>query len=171
MKMTWCGWKSKENCHVLLNQFPGNIHSKTLGCRKIKSVFKDLKWCFNASWGLKGLKTTNIVVLSTLRVNPVSNRYHGTTWHASHIWRARFLSEFLHFINFCHWRRLVDLADVSTPASTSPNITVSCLQTSLYHYAKPKNRICLLCLLGYQRVYLALGKVADAHFHIQEDDL
>ena len=55
MKMIWCGWKSKENCHVLVNLFHGNIHSKTLCCSKIKSVFRDVKWCFNASWGLKGL--------------------------------------------------------------------------------------------------------------------
>ena len=55
--MIWCGWKSKENCHILVNQFQGNIYSKTLVCRKIKSVFRDLKWCFNASRGLKGLKS------------------------------------------------------------------------------------------------------------------
>ena len=29
--------------------------SKPLGCKKIQSVFMDVKWCFNASWGLKGL--------------------------------------------------------------------------------------------------------------------
>ena len=56
MKMTWSGWKGKENCYVLVNQFYGNIHSKTFGCWKIKSVFTDVKWCFNASWGLKGLR-------------------------------------------------------------------------------------------------------------------
>ena len=56
MKMIWCGLKIKENCHVsLINQFHGDCHSKTLGCRKIKCVFRDVKWCFNASWGLKGL--------------------------------------------------------------------------------------------------------------------
>ena len=27
-----------------------------LGCWKSKSVFRDVKWCFNASWWLKGLK-------------------------------------------------------------------------------------------------------------------
>ena len=48
MKMIWCGWKSKENCHVLVNQFHGNFRSKTLGCRKIRSDFRDVKWCFNA---------------------------------------------------------------------------------------------------------------------------
>ena len=55
MKMIWSGWKIKENCHVLVNQFHGNFHSKTVSCRKMKSVFMDVKWCFNASWGLKGL--------------------------------------------------------------------------------------------------------------------
>ena len=29
-----------------------------LSCREIKSVFRDVKWCFNASWGLKGLMNT-----------------------------------------------------------------------------------------------------------------
>ena len=61
MKMTWCGWKIKNNCHVMLNQFHGNYHYKTLSCWKITSVFRDVKWCFNASWGLKGLnKDENI---------------------------------------------------------------------------------------------------------------
>ena len=55
MKMIWSGWKNKENCHVLESQFHGNFHSKTLSCSKIKTVFRDVKWCFNASWGLKGL--------------------------------------------------------------------------------------------------------------------
>ena len=40
---------------VLVNQFHGNFHSKTICCRKIKFVFRDVKWCFIASWGLKGL--------------------------------------------------------------------------------------------------------------------
>ena len=53
--MTWCGWRSKENCHILVNQFHGNFRSKTLSCRIIRSVIRDVKWCFNASWGLKGL--------------------------------------------------------------------------------------------------------------------
>ena len=55
MKMIWCGWKSKETCYILVNQFHVNLHSKTLSCREIKSVLKDVKWCFNASWGLKWL--------------------------------------------------------------------------------------------------------------------
>ena len=53
--MTWCGLKIKENYNVLVNQFHGNFRSKTLSCREIKYVFRDVKWCFNASWGLKGL--------------------------------------------------------------------------------------------------------------------
>ena len=51
-------FKIKKNCHVLVNQFHGNIYSETLGCGKIKCFFRDVKWCFNASWGLKGLSTT-----------------------------------------------------------------------------------------------------------------
>ena len=55
MKMIWCGLKFEENHHGLVNKLHENLRSKTLDCRKIKSVFKDVKWCFNASWGLKGL--------------------------------------------------------------------------------------------------------------------
>ena len=62
MKMIWCGLKIKENYHVLVNQFQGHFRSKTLGCRKIKSVFRDVKWCFNASCGFKGLKRFPAVV-------------------------------------------------------------------------------------------------------------
>ena len=61
MKMIWSGWKNEKNCHVLVNQFHGNIHPKTCkspSYRKIKSVFRDVKWCFNASWGLKGLESS-----------------------------------------------------------------------------------------------------------------
>ena len=39
----------------MVNQFPGNFRSKTPSCRKIKSVFRDVKLCFNAPWGIKGL--------------------------------------------------------------------------------------------------------------------
>ena len=55
MKIIRCGLKIKENHHVLVNKFHGNLCSKTVRCRKIKSVFRDVKWCFNASWRLKGL--------------------------------------------------------------------------------------------------------------------
>ena len=37
------GDKVTKNCHVLVNQFHENIHSKTLGCGKIRSVFRDVK--------------------------------------------------------------------------------------------------------------------------------
>ena len=42
----------------MVNQFHGIFNSKTPschGCRKIKSVFMDVKWYFNASLGPKGL--------------------------------------------------------------------------------------------------------------------
>ena len=42
--------KIKENYHVLVNQSHGHFRSKTVCCRKIRSVFRD------ASWGFKGLK-------------------------------------------------------------------------------------------------------------------
>ena len=48
--------KIKENCHVLVNQFRGDDRSKSLSCRKTQYIFRDVKLCFNASWGLKGLK-------------------------------------------------------------------------------------------------------------------
>ena len=43
MKMIGCGLKIKENCNVLVNQFHGNFHSKTLSFWKIESVFRDVK--------------------------------------------------------------------------------------------------------------------------------
>ena len=58
--MIWNGWKTKENCNVLVNQFHVNFNSKALSYRKIKSVFREVIWCFNASWGLKELKQLNI---------------------------------------------------------------------------------------------------------------
>ena len=67
MKMTWCGLKINENCHVLVNQLHGNFHSQTLCCWKIKSVFSDVKWCFNASWGLKGLRC---LIIWYIYINP-----------------------------------------------------------------------------------------------------
>ena len=54
-------FKIKENYHVLVNQFHGNFRSKTLCCRKIKSVFREVKWCFSASWGLKGLNGSQYI--------------------------------------------------------------------------------------------------------------
>ena len=49
MKMIW--WLPRN----LVNQFHGNFGYKSLGCRRIKYVSRDVKWCFNASWRLKGL--------------------------------------------------------------------------------------------------------------------
>ena len=31
-----------------------------VSCRKIKYVLRDVKWCFNALWGLKGLNRAYI---------------------------------------------------------------------------------------------------------------
>ena len=58
--MIWRGLKITENYHVLVSQFHGNFCSKTLSNRKSKSIFRDVKWCFNASWGLKGLSHSPI---------------------------------------------------------------------------------------------------------------
>ena len=53
----WRWFDVGDNCHVLVNQFHENFRSKTLGCKKIRSVFRDIKWCFNALWGLKVLNS------------------------------------------------------------------------------------------------------------------
>ena len=50
-----CFFEIKENCHVLVNQFHGNFRSKTLGCRKVKSVFRDVNDALMHHEGLKGL--------------------------------------------------------------------------------------------------------------------
>ena len=39
----------KENYYVLVKQFHGHFHSKNPICWKMKSVFRDVKLCFNAS--------------------------------------------------------------------------------------------------------------------------
>ena len=57
---------------IAVKQFHGNFPSEILSCRKIRSVFRDVKWCFNASWGLKGLRRQNLtsnVLLRAVRVN------------------------------------------------------------------------------------------------------
>ena len=46
---------------LLRVQFQGNFRSETH--RKIKSVFRYVIWCFNASWGLKGLTALPILPL------------------------------------------------------------------------------------------------------------
>ena len=53
--MIWSGWKIKAKYNVLLNQFLVNFHSKTSSYREINCVFRDVKWCFIASWRLKAL--------------------------------------------------------------------------------------------------------------------
>ena len=70
---TCSGWrwlavviKNTENYHALVNQFPRNFRSRTLSCRKIRYVFSDVKWCFNASWGLKGLNSDQYVIVMRL---------------------------------------------------------------------------------------------------------
>ena len=67
MKITWCSLKIEENYHVVLNKFHGNFRSKTLSFRKIKYVFRDVKWCFNASWGLKGLNVKHPITRNRAR--------------------------------------------------------------------------------------------------------
>ena len=58
--MIWCGLKIEENCHELVNQFHGHYHQKTLSSWKIKCVFRNVKSCINASWGLKGLTMSRL---------------------------------------------------------------------------------------------------------------
>ena len=88
MKMIWCGLKIKENYQVLVNQFHGNFRSKTLGCRKIMSVYRDVKWCFNASWGLKGLisrahftQVIDVSLRSSTCWRSLSHKYLQEIWH------------------------------------------------------------------------------------------
>ena len=52
MKMIWCGLKIKENYNVLVNQF--RFRFETLGCRKIKSVYRDINDALMHHEGLKG---------------------------------------------------------------------------------------------------------------------
>ena len=94
--MTWCGWKINENCHVLVNEFNGNFRSKTLGCRTIKSVFRDVKRCFNASWGLKGLRPA---LSDIARIERVTNvKLH--LYHDYLITAPVFSSLVLFFLNY-----------------------------------------------------------------------
>ena len=87
--MIWSGWKIKENNHVLVNQFYGNFHSKTPSGRKIKCFFRDVKWCFDASWGPKGLGVFKSVVRTEKviiqKMRQVRNEWLGLV--TCHIWR------------------------------------------------------------------------------------
>ena len=59
-----------------------NFQYKTSSCRKIKSVFRDVKWCFNASWGIKGL--THMCVCDHYVVENVQFGWNSQTrglWH------------------------------------------------------------------------------------------
>ena len=63
---TYSGWrwfevseKLKRIAMYWYTSFHENFRSETLGCRKIKSVFKDVKLCFNASRGFKGSNVHN----------------------------------------------------------------------------------------------------------------
>ena len=73
MKMIRCGLGIKKYHVLLVNHFHGNFRSKTFGCQKIKSVVSDVKWCFNASWGLKGLLQflTEVVDMSFAEGDPL----------------------------------------------------------------------------------------------------
>ena len=112
MKMIWRGLKIKEICDVLVNQFHGNFRSKAVGCRKIKSVFRDVKWCFNASWGPKGLTAK----LSNLNFHPlevvsrwrdpqlqVSEYYSDLTKWRSTLFKSCWLMSHFIFIMFKRW--------------------------------------------------------------------
>ena len=61
---TCSGWRWLEvggkwkNILLFLKRLRENFRPKTTGFQEIKSFFRDLKWCFNASWGFKGLKQT-----------------------------------------------------------------------------------------------------------------
>ena len=48
------GWKWKT-IFLLLKQSHEYVHSKTLSFKGIKSVYRDAKWCFDASWLLNPL--------------------------------------------------------------------------------------------------------------------
>ena len=60
------------------------IDSKTLGCSKMKSVFRDVKWCFDASWGLKGLNMRHrlyyIILIQQNYYSPPKTRWSHFTF-------------------------------------------------------------------------------------------
>ena len=49
---------------LFLKQFHENVCSKTTRFQEIKSVFRDVKWCFNASWGLNPFNPEFTIVIS-----------------------------------------------------------------------------------------------------------
>ena len=89
---TCSGWKMTlkcvKNCQVglLVSQSHGNFHSKTPSCEKIKAVFRDVKWCFNASWGLKGLECRNCHFVK-FQIRPANARWRFAVipWLGNHV--------------------------------------------------------------------------------------
>ena len=73
--MIWSGWKIKENCTVLVSHFRGNFHCKALSCRKIRSVSREMIWCFNASWGLKGLSAMTLLAFGDVMLVQCRKRW------------------------------------------------------------------------------------------------
>ena len=94
--MIWRGLKIKGNCHVLVSQFRENFRSKTLSYRQSKSVFRDVKWCFNASWGLKGLNQHWFNVWGHTRTFPPTMRLSIFYWM---IHDPRLGNDGLHFVH------------------------------------------------------------------------
>ena len=103
MKMIWKGWKINENCHVLVNQFPGNFLSKTHNCRQIKSVLRDIKWCCNASWGIKDLSIYASRRAFCIKVYMVY--YIETRTLSAVIWSPVWFMKSDTFLSLCCWNR------------------------------------------------------------------
>ena len=59
-------WK---NILLFLKLFYENFRSKTARLHEIKSFFRDARWCFNASWGPKGL--THVVLTLCLLITTI----------------------------------------------------------------------------------------------------
>ena len=121
--MIWCGVKIKENCYALVNQFYGIFCSKTLCCRKIKSVFRDVKWCFNASWGLKGLKQRWCVLHVSCDVmfltNPGAHLILFYCWHTVCDIGATLVQR----LDFTGHSMISDDGDVSIPRAGHVHVT------------------------------------------------
>ena len=54
-----CGWKIQKNCHVLVNQFYGNFHSRTPSCRKISLMSADFKTLWKVEFCIANEKYCN----------------------------------------------------------------------------------------------------------------
>ena len=147
MKMIWCGLKIRENCHVLVSKFHGNINSKTLGCRTIKSVFMDLRWCFIASWGLKGLipwlinilfNYIYLIIQSCDVINTIAKLllfYEGTGGNKNESGFRALLRTYK-----LNWARMYNYGNIATEGSPKPglcptpiSIDFKFLSSSQYH--------------------------------------